>query len=123
MAVKKEKTANKKFTIEKVGEKTKLQINDGILWLDDKERNRIIVTFNRAMAPGVQPFPIATNGCTITYENGIIAVNLSVAKLEANGDTYIIIASYQLPGMECLQTDMFYVSRSVMDKFMLALAG
>jgi uncharacterized lipoprotein NlpE involved in copper resistance len=123
MAEKKAKSTNKKFIIEKSGEKVKLQINDGILWLDEKERDRIMVTLNKAMAPGTISFPIQSNGTFITYENGTIAVSLSVAKLNTDGTTYIIFASYQMPGMIQFETDMFYVTREVMEKFMLALAG
>ena len=115
----------KVFKIEKVASRVRFQVNDAKFWLDEKECGRLAICFNKAMDVTGMPFPIAGHATYITYDNGITAVLLTVARLqrnptapEAGGGEFLFTIMYQIPGKLGYATDSFYADRATMDAFL-----
>lgn len=128
-AITPQKKEEKVFKIEKVaGRGVRLQVNNANFWLEDRERGRLAICFNKAMDMGGMPFPMTGHATYITYDNGITAVLLTVARLqrdptspEAGGGEFIFTIMYQVPGNLGYATDSFYADRGTMDAFLNVL--
>lgn len=101
----------------------KIQIGEDTLLLDAEEAARIKRTFERVLNDAFPCIPEQTTGCLILYDNGTIAISLSMVRLTPMGSEFIIIANYMFPEMEAYTTSMFYVNRETLDGFVAALTA
>lgn len=92
-------------------------------WLDDMERCRVRYCIKQAINCEVFNVPTATYGTMIPYANGIMAVHLSVSKLNKEATDFMILVSYMTPKMKSYRSHMFFVPRQVLDRYDNVLEG
>lgn len=95
-----------------------LRINDCRFVLDKTEQARLIIMFNQALtAVDDRPFPDIGYATYIVYDNGMVAVALSIAKLDMDAQQFIIFVTYMKPGTSEYKTDKFYLTDKVLRSF------
>ncbi len=100
-----------------------LRINEGEFVLDDNEQSRLLLCLNRALDPGAGLFPFMGYSTFIVYENGVLAASLNVSKLDKEGNNYLFVVTYNLPGQTGYDTDLFFVNNKTIEAFVKNLGN
>lgn len=111
------------FNVEKADDGSiSLRINDGRFKLEPSEANRLIVLFDKALNMTSDfPFPDVGYASYIAYNNGVVAVAISISRLDKEGSQFIAFVTHMKPGTAKYETDQFFMMRHVVEKFIETL--
>lgn len=110
----------KEFSIFKSNGKIKLQIGTDIFVLDEIEQRNILNCLNAVNGSRVL-FPNSLNGTAIMYPNGIVAVNLSIGKIDLQGSKYIVMVYSLKPKSSVYDVNMFMCTGDMVREYINVL--
>lgn len=111
----------KVFDIYKKDGAVKVQIGEDIIGLDNEERNRLLKLFKSIKDTKVL-FPAGLQGACLMYPDGLIAVNVSVSKINLMGTKYLLFLYHQTPKSLEFDANSFMLSGVIVDKYIEALS-
>jgi hypothetical protein len=112
---------DKIFDIQKTGDNIKIQIGKNNIRLDNNERTRILNLFS-SIKETETLFPAGLEGACLMYPNGIIALNISVAKITATGTRYLLFLYHLNPNSSDYNANTFMLTDSVLDRYIKTLS-
>ena len=111
----------KTFNIINVDGTAKVQIGSDVIVLDLKERLRLINVF-KAVKESTEIFPAKLQGACLMYPDGLIAANISLAKMGNTENNYLMFVYHLVPHATEYQVNNFIVPESVLDLYIKNLA-
>lgn len=111
---------NKTFLFKKENGKVKIQIGNSLYTITDAEKLSFSVLFNSIKESNVT-FPYKNLGTSILFDNGIIAANINVAKLDVLGYKYLFLVYSLSPETNKYEVSNFIVSNKILDEFLEVL--
>jgi hypothetical protein len=98
-----------------------LMINTGVFWLDQDEKDHLAVCLNRAISE-VLTCPIASHGMFLLYDDGRVAAHIAFSKIDSEGEKFLAVVMYNKPTNKTSRTDMYYLPRAAVDRFLLIVS-
>ena len=99
----------------------KMQIGDDKFVLDNAERKRINNLLKKSIETS-ELVPNAMNGVLIMYDNGLIAANISIGKLDLAGTQFLLVIYSLTPKSTKYDVNTFLLQRNVMEKYIKILS-
>lgn len=112
----------KTFNIFRKDDSVKIQIGDDVIGLDNEERNRLLRLF-LSIKETKMLFPAGLQGACLMYPDGLIAMNISVSKINLMATKYFLFLYHQTPQSTEFDANTFMLSGVVIDKYIRALKG
>lgn len=111
----------KTFSIYESNGIIKMQIGEDVFGLDDRERKNIFNCLSDVKESRFL-FPNKLQGTAIMYDNGLIAANISVGKIDLGGTKYILMVYSLKPNSDKYDVNTFMLTGEAVSQYMDILA-
>lgn len=100
---------------------SKIQVGEDLISLNDEERKRVLKLLNEVKESKVL-FPDGLKGICLVYDDGLIAVNISLSKINLTGSRYLLFIYHKTPKSLEFDANTFMVTNEILDKYIERLS-